>query len=261
MVAMADVLGFKDAIMGEGTLQLANRYKALLSKIENTLYMSDGTAQILASTFRGREKTDAEPEIEYEIFSDTIVLWTRPIDFRAMEDFGLPLVFLDCIRELLLVGFADRLPLRVGIGYGESIMERKERIFVGKALLDAHETEKMQEWVGVSFHPNCIKALREWQDCFYNLSEQGLLLEYHVPCKCESRGLELHWSMDWFLEWHRAFKSEDLIRQHFNMQISKAKDYSAKKKWDNAIKFFQTCEELDYYSRQNVQRNFRSSRP
>lgn len=263
LVAMADVLGFKKAIEENGTLELAIRYKELLSRIKRNIHGSNGIAHEL-TLFGNRgtheARTDEEPEIEYEIFSDTVVLWTRPIDLgvQAQADFPLPVFFLDCIREMLLEGFTDGLPLRVGIGYGDSIMERSERIYIGRALIDAHETEQTQDWIGAAFHRNCIDALKRWQDCFHNLRFQGLLVAYVIPCKptnnakCPSYG-KLEWSMDWLLEWRRKFESADHVKQHFDVQKSKATG-GAKKKWERTLKFFQTCEKLDYNNRQIVRR-------
>jgi hypothetical protein len=43
-------------------------------------------------------------------------------------------------------------PLRGALAYGECVLDRDTRTFIGQPIIDAYKTEEIQQWIGASLH-------------------------------------------------------------------------------------------------------------
>ncbi len=63
------------------------------------------------------------------------------------------------LQYLFMRALKRRIALRGAVAYGETIINKSKRIFLGKPILDAHNLEKAQEWLGIAIHPSCHKKI------------------------------------------------------------------------------------------------------
>ncbi|MBN1291755.1 MAG: hypothetical protein JXB48_07935, partial [Candidatus Latescibacteria bacterium] len=64
---------------------------------------------------------------------------------------------------------------RVGISYGEFYHNKSKNIYVGKALVEASELEKIQQWSGASLTNKAAEKIVS--------PESSVLVDYNVPLK------------------------------------------------------------------------------
>jgi hypothetical protein len=87
------------------------------------------------------------------------------------------------------------MPLRGGIAVGEAYMDKGTGTYLGKALVEAAEVEKSQDWIGVSFGPSF--AVAPYNEFF--MAESVLVYRRHrKPSRTKwIPGLVLDWPRVW----------------------------------------------------------------
>lgn len=189
-VAMVDILGFKDLVLASRAIDIWRQVTDVLDRGENFFSHSwiEGDGQI-------HDYRMFTPNIY--IFSDTMFLWTpqlsiqnNHINHRAEEEIK---YFFMCLCNLLFYGFLHGLPLRAGVAFGECCIDEVRHIIVGKAVVDAHNTEQAQEWVGAALHHSCVGELSPVRNAEII---SPYIIEYdNIPRK--SQDLNLRYSIDW----------------------------------------------------------------
>ncbi|MCL4517672.1 MAG: hypothetical protein M1587_00575 [Thaumarchaeota archaeon] len=251
-VAMADVLGFKTLTeKQDNALVLANQYKNFLTEV------LDRTRAVLSlKTGVGDEKR-VGLEIQHQVFSDTLLLWlVLPVSdgISVQQKLGDPMsilfqleLFFKAIPFLILVGLQHRFPLRIGIAYGKCVIEPDERVYVGQAIVDAHEMEQSQQWMEVAYHKSCVDVLRHNRDfveILDDLKEFGYLCEYQVPPKPSESNKEaknkLTWTTNWPILGLKHFHGLNILTRCEEYR-DEAIDKTAKQKWENTLKYYSHC--------------------
>jgi hypothetical protein len=171
-VAMIDILGFRDLVRKRPITDIATDVDQLFS--------SSGDHAIGWSSLRpaGRECGIARAGRAY--FSDTILVWTAPVRFEDEGHVAQVLAFSKTIADLVLHGFISGLPLRGAIAYGECLIDESKHLFVGQPIIDAHELEAQQEWIGVAIHPSAEGGIAQVLGWWVPMI---CVCEYPVPMK------------------------------------------------------------------------------
>lgn len=132
-VAFLDILGFADLVQREELAAVKLRLHLALQSI--VLAKSGGA-------YPNRSAKNTKPFHCFS-FSDTFVLASEDDSPEALVSF--------IIGSALLTQylFAQSLPVRGAISYGEADFIPGTNHFVGKAIIAAHMLEKKQEWLGV----------------------------------------------------------------------------------------------------------------
>jgi hypothetical protein len=206
---MFDVLGFRAIVKSTPLDHLVASYKRLLrEKLEAAAIPVFGPGGL--RTWRNATT----------IFSDTILLWA-PDTPEALDT-------LLAASSVMLARFLEiGWPLRGGIARGEAVLDRQRRMFLGQPIVDAHDTETAQEWVGASFHSSCFARPESGRI----IRNHDCVRLYSVPVKTGATKLDcaVHW----------ADRVADPLSILLKMR-SEAKDTRAQVKYDNTLSFVKT---------------------
>lgn len=174
-VGVFDVLGFKGLIESMPLPRLLDNYRRLVEQ-------KRWAAQIPVLGPRGARQW----RIGTTIFSDTILMWCD--DNRTALD-----TFLAAAGVLVAAAIDAKWPLRGGIAYGEAVLSTRDRVFVGRAIVDAYLMEQSQQWVGAAFHPTCL----EHATLAHFLTGHDAVTKYPVPTgKIRSR-IRTQYAVHW----------------------------------------------------------------
>jgi hypothetical protein len=181
---MFDVLGFRASVKNTSLAGLVGGYHRLQRE-----KLQAATIPVLHA---GGVQ---EWSIATTVFSDTLLVWAKT-GALAVD------TFLASVSVLVARSVAIGWPLRGGIAVGDCILDRKHRIFLGQPIVDAHDAESAQEWIGAAFHPSCFldNALGQ------SIQQHDSVRPYHVPVKSGRAPLE--WAVHWG---DRVFDARDLV--------------------------------------------------
>jgi len=175
-VAMVDILGFKRLVKTTSVHDIVGRIDGLLRYIQSAAVLMGAS---VVSKNKSSDKNIGLFKFNEMHFSDTIFLWTNiikePDARRANVEGG---VFISLIARLVSRAFLADIPLRVGIGFGECYIDPQRKIFVGNPIVDAHEVESIQEWIGGALHPNVPTPI---------VAGTGAIIDYKIPVKVQSK--------------------------------------------------------------------------
>jgi hypothetical protein len=77
-------------------------------------------------------------------------------------------------------------------------------VFIGSALVDAHELEAAQRWAGASLHPSVLSRFPPsyWRENNRDVALEALFPEYDVPLKgaASSRLRALNWRLQYVIK-------------------------------------------------------------
>lgn len=215
-IAIFDILGFESRFKHKGLDYMLHKYSDLLLEA----YGAFGSSKIIDEL----HGNDANAGEGYAVISDTIIVWSKPIEDEEWSSLTLNMFFMAMYK---LVNFSFvHFPLRGAIAYGQVVVDSTNNIYIGQPIIDAVRLEKEQDWIGVTCHESCYKLER-----FNELSRTNRILYYPVPFKSgEVRNrFVLNWTPGRNLETYR----EIIEREKFQ-----APDL-AKQKYDNTLKFIE----------------------
>lgn len=236
-VAMLDILGFSQMVRTTPAERLAREVKHLIAAAEPK------NATRVRKT-RSGETRERNLTLASSHFSDTIVLWTPPIQ-RGDDDFDFHAFCHICqtVANLIAHALINGMPLRGGIAVGECHIGTNPRILVGGAIVDAHLIEQAQQWIGAALETDSIMPgvnadqLEEW----------AYLVQYTVPLKPEAR-ITAPLALDWTnlarlpSEVTQKLWGLDLglaIDQALSRGAAAAEGDDSKVKWHNAMQFLE----------------------
>ena len=149
-----DLLGTKDLLLSKDICKVFSAYKVALEKLES---------------WKERHVC-----VSYSWFSDTFIIYTEnesSESFAAIEMVCRWFVF-SLIRE--------KIPVRGALSCGDFYVDEINKIFLGKALLDAYEYGENQDWIGFMLAPSSIERLAE---IFLPIEERLNYCYYDIPFK------------------------------------------------------------------------------
>lgn len=209
-VGVFDVLGFKNIIDSLPLLNIQNKYKELTM-------VSNWSTVVPVLGLPVLE----EWVVPFSIFSDTTLLWADD-ESDALE------AFLSACAEIMARSLDIEWPLRGGIAFDECMMNRPSQVFIGKAVVRAHETERAQEWIGAALHPTCLLSKR----CGSLLRSFDTVKAYNVPTKPKCK-IALELAINWTTRVYDA-----PIRL---MELSEKQAPEMRLKYEAALAFARCC--------------------
>jgi len=186
-VAYADILGFKSLLREDSLEAVVAKVRALLAGVSevNVPWLQVRKA---GENFDGEwTKSEGAWRPTFFHFSDALILWSDIlVDFNDLFRFTAGHMFGHAVAQLVTRAFVSRIPLRVGIAFGDMFIDAANGIIVGEPLVHAYELEQAQEWVGGAFHSSVPRE---------HVHSSGSAVEYAVPLKVGGEVFSL--SLDW----------------------------------------------------------------
>jgi hypothetical protein len=182
MIAVCDVLGYSNLVREHSLEELKDYHlRNLLTVSESSIPNHRVNPESL--TQRELLTTGAVGHVS---FSDTFVIYSLLDDRDGRKN------VLDAVYRLISIPM--NIPYyryRVGIAYGEMYVNKDEGIYIGKALVDAHDLEAVQQWSGA--------VLTESAACMYKACypESSILVDYDVPIRDQAsmRCTVVNWTL------------------------------------------------------------------
>lgn len=170
-IALLDVLGFKHLLAARGLDRVFADYRGFQSYVRNS-----GNKFTVLGTLLG-QTVGITKQAPYLLVSDGILLWC--------DEHGDLESFVGICASLQADSIKRGLPLRGAIAFGETIIDPATMTFLGQPIVDAHLTEKSQEWIGSAIHSSAAERLESYDD----------VAQYSVPVKpaCPSLNYALKW--------------------------------------------------------------------
>lgn len=190
-IAFCDVLGFRSLVMTQELAELGRTYAEILRRVKGSRI-----------SFKTYPSPNPGVPQRYQagtvVFSDSILVWSDPVPAPEPGAEGHYFAYLGALFGCALHG---GLPLRVGVAYGDCIVDPEFGLYVGRPIIDAYETEELQDWVGIACHVSCFESPQGKYLCMRGASngwQVGPLIEYDVPLKTgKSAGQPVRHSIDW----------------------------------------------------------------
>lgn len=176
-VALLDILGFSRMVRERPLEQV-------VAKVQSLLRMSESRAsKLLWTPGTGLPRRTDVLEVHRYHFSDTLLFWSRSVDETNIEfERQISVHFYSFLCELVSSALFERIPLRGAITYGPTFADSASGVIVGQTIIDAHELEQAQDWIGVALHTSCVGRSQH--------SEAGrYLVRYAAPLKDYSKTL------------------------------------------------------------------------
>lgn len=177
-------------------------------------------------------------------FSDTHIIYTEDASSCSFSK-----IITDSLRFMCVaaIRFIPYLPVRGAISYGDFCVDTEKNIIIGKALREAYDLEKNQQWMGCCLSDSCYEQVKD-DNVFNHFVEKGVLVEYLVPFK-NKREKKYAVNMESFPRFPSASAREmpmhkpEFIKNIFINRGMNNKDLinltcDAKKKLRNTQKFF-----------------------
>jgi hypothetical protein len=227
-VAFIDVLGFSDLVHQNDHASVARLYQTLTAYVQ--LVLTRGLYNVVEN---GDGEQRAIPDLSQAnanllIISDSIVIYSHTVTMKGFID------VLAAMRGAISSGFYVGLPMRGAMTVGPCTVFEEHlhtgvavntQSIVGRALVDAYQLERCQEWSGAIVSDDAIahyEALarenRHVPDLatIEYLREKHVIARYDVPYKHTATAPGRVWSVAW--PWaNRDRPSEALIRRAFAM--------------------------------------------
>lgn len=168
MVAACDILGYSNLVREHSLQELVNYH---LGNIVNV---------VKSSIPSPKENTNAPTEVEllktgavgHVSFSDTIIIYSLDDNRDGRKN------VLDAVYRLLCIPInTPYYRYRIGIAYGEMYVDIKQNVYIGKALVEAHDLEVLQEWSGASLTDSAASMFKN------HYPENSMIVDYDVPIK------------------------------------------------------------------------------
>lgn len=195
-LALFDVLGFSELANRIGLIALYHHYEELIRLVK-----AKAGGQVVLSALPveggGMVPVSGWLLIEGAYFSDTILLWCPY--HRAMS-----LPFFDTCLAFMCEALARELPLRGCIAFGEAIMDRKQGVFLGQAIIEAARGESAQRWTGVSFGPSLDTPE------FSYLGDLRMVLPFDQQIKEGKHEFITPLALDWPRRWREQLKTDPI---------------------------------------------------
>lgn len=141
MVVVCDILGYSNLVKSSSLIELKDFH---LKNINNIIKSAiHRYREIIESP--SRKEIFQNDLVGHTTFSDTIIFYSLSDDRDGYRN-----VLNAVYRLIAMPMFTPIYKYRVGISYGEFYHNQKENIYIGKALVEANDLEKVQQWSGAA---------------------------------------------------------------------------------------------------------------
>ncbi len=225
-IAVCDILGFKELVKNNPLDKVVNKFLNYLMK---ALYHSIHHKNCPKDTpsLDGLKKNN---RVGFAWFSDTMLFYglrdTKEAHRAVIETLGC-LLF-----ETMMYKYTR---IRAGIFYGEVYIDEKRDIFVGPAIIEAHQLEKIQEWSGAALSDSAASLINE---------KENWIVSYDVPIKLPSGQLDS--VMTLAVNWTNGIHHQGTLKLNWsgNREHPLLSDFLKKhdviRKWSNTKRFHES---------------------
>jgi len=225
MVAVCDILGYSDLVMSHSLVELIKFHQKNINNIMRSAIQNFG------------EDTDSPSPTEvfkqnlvgHTVFSDTIILFSLSDDRDGYRN-----VLNAVYRLISLPMFTPIYRYRVGISYGDFYHDSSNDVYIGKALVEANNLEKIQQWSGAALTEAAAMKFEG------NYPESSMLVDYTVPVKASSQNSTKKCSViNWTSASHEAITEKKgwMYREENKLQVTAYKDAAVENKILNTEQF------------------------
>jgi hypothetical protein len=230
MVAVCDILGYSNLVKSSSLMELKDFHLKNINNIMKSAIHHFGE-NIESPTPKEFFQDDL---VGHTIFSDTIILFSLSDDRDGYR------IVLNAVYRLISIPmFTPIYKYRVGISYGEFYQNQKENIYIGKALVEANDLEKVQQWSGAALTDT---AANEFKDKF---PENSMLVDYDVPVRLSSESAHRKYSVvNWTLARHSVIRENQnwMYREENGSKVHSYKNIDVEQIILNTEKFHSdTC--------------------
>jgi hypothetical protein len=182
LLAVFDILGFSSRVRNSSLSEVRRTYDLLLDRtarrneLDSFDLMPAGDTKVPALL---------RLDVESVVFSDSVFAWVP-----LRRGFANP--FLKWCCHFICEGLGMDVPIRGAIAAGEAILDRESSTYLGKPILEAHELEAAQNWIGLAFSHQAT-----WPPLIADIAPE-LLMEFPIPLKT---GNVLPLTLDWPRVW------------------------------------------------------------
>lgn len=236
LVAVCDILGFKNLLRDHKATDIAVEMQQHLGRcIHNALYQTEVTQPLI-----NIEDMQKNPDVGVVLFSDTLLIYGKHGDYSAI-DAVIKVVAWLIFRTL----FHSRFRFRAGISYGLLCADIRSSVYLGPAVVAAHEIERRQEWIGAAVDENTSEYLqrRTYNSSFEKPSLDPPLVSYPIPFSdsTSKKLLAVNWTFITQPDLVIKPPSEDYLNT-----LCPAEGQKLIRKYNNTQKFF---DEVSMYGR------------
>ena len=227
MVAVCDILGYSNLVREHSLQELIDYHLGnILNVIKSSIPVME--RNITSPTQLELLRTGM---VGHVAFSDTVIIYSLNDDRDGRKN------VLDAVYRLLCIPMnTPYYRYRVGISYGEMYVDRDEGIYIGKALIEAHDLEVLQEWSGAALSESATNMFKDY------FPENSMLVDYDVPIKKDkTKRLTV---VNWTLANHEIVPAQKnwMWRIEKGQRVSRYKDPQIERKVRNTEKFhFDKC--------------------
>lgn len=213
LLAVFDILGFSERVRDHNSSlsDIRDTYNLLRERTvkRNDLFSFD--LMPFDETHETQVPAILRIEVESVVFSDSVFAWVP-----LKRGFANPFIKWCC--DFVCEGLAMELPIRGAIAAGNAILDRESDTYIGKPILEAHELEANQDWLGLAFHHQAT-----WPPLIADITPK-LLMEYQIPVK---KGETTRICPDWPRVWrdYHGECSSKKLRSLAEEQPEKFKPY------------------------------------
>lgn len=191
MVALCDILGFKDLVKSRSLDSVVDGTLGYLRKVMSHSVNKDKWPECTPSL----ADINRNSLIGVVWFSDTILLWTKQDDDENVRE------LIETTAWLLFESITGSLQIRGALAYGEAVIDSLNLLFAGLPIVEAHELEQRQQWSGAALAPSAVERLPS--NVKNGLLTGWPIVQYDVPVK--AGGIIPKWAINWTYGVHPGF--------------------------------------------------------
>lgn len=206
-LAYFDLLGIKSLVKSDRQWQVFEIYENALRRLQS-------------STHRQGNK------VECLWFSDTFLIYTKDnsaAGFSAIDQIS---------RWFIYFLILDNIPVRGALACGDFYADTSNRIFLGKALVEAYEDGEKQDWIGYLLCRSAVDQMSR-----VGLPADGLLhyIIADIPTKDKKTGMRRPACV--LGSWLKEKSENTLLRSLLEMQEKCSNKPRIERKYKNTIEF------------------------
>jgi len=185
-VAFLDILGFKDIVLGHSHEHLEALYLwTLCGNVEHALsdgkyfLENDGESECFGPDIR-------QATVNSLLVSDSILIWTEDCQTESFNNIVTAvrsLIAFSVIGGILLRGAISVGPLTVVFNQLPTRTHCFQHSLFGKAIVDAVQAEKSQEWAGCMITEPAMECYMTGCAGEKSLIEKKMIIPYSIPMK------------------------------------------------------------------------------
>ena len=186
LLAVFDILGFSNRVRNSSLSEVRRTYNVLR---ERTTQRNSLDSFDLIPDGNMRVPAILRLDVESVVFSDSVFAWVP-----MKRGFATPFLKWCCL--FICEGLAMDVPIRGAIAAGDAVLDHDTSTYLGRPILEAHELEAAQNWIGLAFSHQAT-----WPPLIADIAPE-LLMEFPIPLKT---GSVLPITLDWPRVWRGIY--------------------------------------------------------